>query len=222
MSKDPKSFVKNFKKSYDYPDVLTVIDAKDQQAAEEGTPKSFLDRISSQMLKGNSIHKIQLQKGVLTLAVKGANLYAGFFTDGEGQIVEKFDGHTLELVAKTLMVKGRVTDFDLYGESEDFKSESPIAAQTVISSNQPQITIKFGDVEIQLRKSIKQFVDSFRNERIQDGELLKKAIKSWRRSQTLSRYESDKEAAQAIIANWEIHKESFSQTLFAISQMSRK
>jgi len=221
MSKDPKSFAKNFKKSYDYPDTLTIIDAKDQQAAEEGTPSAFLEKITSQMRKGDNIHKIQMQKGVLTLANKDSNLYSGFFTDADGQITDKFDAHTLEMVAKTLIVKGRATDYDLYGEGEDYEPEAPIAPVQA-SSGQPQVTIKFGDVEIQLRKSIRDFVDEYKKSRTQEDELIRKAIKSWRKSQTFSRYESDREAAQAIIANWEANRESFSQTLFAIRQMSRK
>jgi len=221
--KDPKSFAKNFKKSYDYPDTLTIIDAKDQQAAEEGTPSAFLEKISSQMKKGDTVHKIQMQKGILTLANKDSNLYSGFFTDGDGQIVEKFEGHTLQMVAKTLIVKGRATDFDLYGEGEDYEPQAPAAPAQVASSGQPQVTIKFGDVEIQLRKSIRDFVNDFKTSRSNDQELLRKAIKSWRRSQqSLQRFESDREAAQAIIANWEQNGESFNQTLFAIRQMSRK
>ena len=220
--KDPKSFAKTFKKSYDYPDTLTIIDAKDQQAAEEGTPVSFLEKITSQMKKGDSVHKIQMQKGVLTLANKDSNLYSGFFTDGDGQIVEKFEGHTLEMVAKTLIVKGRATDFDLYGEGEDYEPQAPVVEASQPSVVQPQVTIKFGDVEIQLRKSIRAFVDDFKKGRNDDQELIRKAIKSWRRSQKFQEFASDREAAQETDANWEQNKESFSQTLFAIRQMSRK
>lgn len=221
MSTDPKSFAKNFKKSYDYPDTLTIIDAKDQQAAEEGTPKSFIEKLTSQMKKGDSVHKIQMQKGVLTLANKDANLYSGFFTDADGQVTDKFDAHTLEIIAKTLIVKGRATDFDLYGEGEDYEPEAPVMP-VAPAGNQPQVTIKFGDVEIQLRKSIRQFVDDFKSGRSQEDELVKKAVRSWRRSQTFQRFESDREAAQEIISHWEANKESFGQTLFAIRQMSRK
>lgn len=220
--KDPKSFVKTFKKSYDYPDTLTIIDAKDQQAAEEGTPSAFLEKITSQMKKGDTVHKIQMQKGILTLANKDSNLYSGFFTDADGQIVEKFEGHTLEMVAKTLIVKGRATDFDLYGEGEDYEPEAPIMPPVQTSASQPQVTIKFGDVEIQLRKSIRAFVDDFKKGRNDDQELIRKAIKSWRRSQKFQEFASDREAAQEIVTNWEQNKESFSQTLFAIRQMSRK
>ncbi len=223
--KDPKSFAKKFKKSYDYPDTLTIIDAKDQQAAEEGTPSSFLEKITSQMKKGDSVHKIQMQKGVLTLANKDSNLYSGFFTDADGQVVEKFEGHTLQMVAKTLIVKGRATDFDLYGDGEDYEPQAPAAPVEVAapsSGASPQVTIKFGDVEIQLRKSIRAFVDDYRNGRSQDQEIIRKAIKSWRRSQKFQDFASDKEAAQEIVSNWEANKESFGQTLFAIRQMSRK
>ncbi len=224
--KDPKSFAKQFKKSYDYPDTLTIIDAKDQQAAEEGTPSAFLEKLSSQMKKGESVHKIQMQKGVLTLANKDSNLYSGFFTDGEGQVVEKFEGHTLQMVAKTLIVKGRATDYDLYGDGEDYEPQAPAQevpvtqAQAIAAS--PQVTIKFGDVEIQLRKSIRAFVDDFKKGKSGEQEIIRKAIKSWRRSQKFQEFVSDKDAAQEIVANWEAHKESFNQTLFAIRQMSRK
>lgn len=218
--KDPKSFAKNFKKSYEFVDALTIIDAKDQQAAEEGTPPAFLAKLTSQMKKGDSVHKIQLQKGVLTLANKDAGLYSGFFTDADGQIVEKFDAHTIAMVAKTLMVKGRTTDFDMTGEGEDYEPQAPIAPVIASSGAQPQVTIKFGDVEIQLRKSVRQFVEDFKS-KSEDDEIIKKAIKSWRR-QTGNRYESDREAAQSIIADWEKNRESFNQTVFAIRQMSRK
>lgn len=223
--KDPKSFAKKFKKSYDYPDTLTIIDAKDQQAAEEGTPAAFLEKISSQMKKGETVHKIQMQKGVLTLANKDSNLYSGFFTDADGQVVEKFEGHTLQMIAKTLIVKGRATDFDLYGDGEDYEPQAPTIPSVdapVSSGAQPQVTIKFGDVEIQLRKSIRAFVDDFKKGKSGEQEVIRKAIKSWRRSQKFQEFASDKEAAQEIVANWEAHKESFNQTLFAIRQMSRK
>ena len=222
--KDPKSFAKKFKKSYDYPDTLTIIDAKDQQAAEEGTPNAFLEKISSQMKKGDTVHEIQMQKGVLTLANKDSNLYSGFFTDADGQVVEKFEGHTLQMVAKTLIVKGRATDFDLYGEGEDYEPQAPAVPVELAapSGASPQVTIKFGDVEIQLRKSIRAFVDDFKKGKSGDQEVIRKAIKSWRRSQKFQEFGSDRDAAQELVANWESHKESFSQTLFAIRQMSRK
>lgn len=220
--KSPKAFAKTFKKSYDYPDSLTIVDAKDQQAAEEGVPAKFLEFISSQMQKGDSIHKISMQRGTLTLANKDANLYSGFFTDLEGQVVEKFEGSTLQIIAKTLMVKNRVTDFDLDGEGEDYEPQAPVEVAPVVSSNQPQVTIKFGDVEIQLRKSIKAFVEDFKKGRSEDQEVLRKAIKSWRRSQKFLSFESDKAAAEELVTNWDSHKESFNQTLFAIRQMARK
>jgi hypothetical protein len=214
MRKDVKRFVQTFKKSYDYPDTLTIIDAKDQQAAEEGTPKGFLSRIASSIKKGETIHKTEFQKGVLTLANKDANLYSGFFTDSSGQIVEKFDAHTLEMVAKTLIVKNRVTDYDVYGSDEDLEDDQPTAPSTSGAT----LKIKFGDIEIELKKSIKNFIDSYRNTSYENADILKKAVQSWRRSQKLTRYESDREAAQAIINDWEANKESFSQTVFAIKQ----
>jgi hypothetical protein len=218
MSKDPKVFAKNFlAKSYDFPDSQIIIDAKDQQAAEEGTPKKFLNKLASQIIKGKTVHKIVLQKGSLTLANKDSGLYTGFFSDENGQIVEKFDAHTLELIAKNLIVKKYATDHDIYGEDEDLKDDVLTPSQAPAT-----VRIKVGDIEIEIRKAIKNFVDDFRQSRGEDSEVMKKAVKSWRRNQKFTQFESDIEAAQAILADWEIHKESFGQSLFAIRQLMRK
>jgi hypothetical protein len=218
MSKT-KAFVKDYiAKSYDYPDSQIIIDAKDQQAAEEGTPKQFLKYLSDNIDQQKTVHKIALQKGALTIANKDANLYTGFFSDEQGQIVEKFDAHTLEMIAKTLIVKKLATETDIFRKDEDLEEDRPIKP----SSSPVQVRLKVGDVEIEIRKSIKNFIDDFKKARSMDDELLKKAIKSWRRQQRFNSYESDKDAAQAILAEWDSQKESFSQTLFAIRQMSRK
>lgn len=215
--KNPKSFVKDYLvKSYDFPNSQIIIDAKDQQAAEEGTPKAFLEKLSSGIKKGEQVHKIALQKGTLTLAQKDLNLYSGFFQDEQGQIIEKFDAHTLEMVAKTLMVKNCVGEYDLtQSEGEDMEEPRPIQATQGMS-----LKIKFGDVEVELRKSIKSFIEDYRSKK-SDQDLLRKAIKSWRRNQKFSEFGSESEAAQALLSDWEAHKESFQQTLFAIKQMSR-
>lgn len=216
--KTPKTFVKDFlAKSYDFPNSQIIIDAKDQQAAEEGTPKPFMDKLASFIKQDEQIHKIPLQKGILTLANKDSNLYSGFFQDETGQIVEKFDAHTLAMVAKTLMVKGCVGDYDLtQSEGEDMEKKPPAPTSSGMS-----LKIKFGDVEIELKKSIKAFVDDFKSKR-SDQELIRKALKSWRRTQKFSDYKSDSEAAQALLTDWELNKESFQQTLFAIKQLTRK
>jgi hypothetical protein len=216
--KTPKLFVKDFlAKSYDFPNAQIIIDAKDQQAAEEGTPKAFLEKLSSGIKKGEQVHKISLQKGTLTLAQKDANLYSGFFQDETGQIVEKFDAHTLEMVAKTLIVKGCTGEYDLtQSEGEDMETERPVVAPQGMS-----LKIKFGDVELELRKSVKSFIEDYKSKRA-DQDLMRKAIKSWRRSQKFSEFTSDSDAAQALLSDWETHKEAFQQTLFAIKQMSRK
>jgi hypothetical protein len=218
MSKDVKNFVKSYiKKSYDYQNSQVIIDAKDQQAAEEGVPKQFLKYMSDHITEGKTIHKIPLQKGSLTIANKDSNLFTGFFSDDQGQIIEKFDAHTLEMIAKTLMVKRLVTDYDLYQEDEDLEDRP-----TVTPSNASvQMRIKFGDVEIELKKSIRKFVDDFRKARTLDEQILRKAIQSWRRQQKFSNFTSDQEAAEALLREWEMHKESFSQTVFAIKQMTR-
>lgn len=217
--KTPKTFVKDYlAKSYDFPDSQIIIDAKDQQAAEEGTPKAFLEKLSSQIKKGEQVHKIVLQKGVLTLANKDMGLYSGFFQDPDGQIVVKFDAHTLEMVAKTLIVKNCVGDADLAQSEEEEIEEQPPAASPAQGTS---LKIKFGDVELELRKSIKAFVDTFKHKKA-DQEIIRKALKSWRRSQKFLDYKSDSEAAQALLADWDLYKESFQQTLFAIKQMSRK
>jgi len=217
--KTPKTFVKDFlAKSYDFPNSQIIIDAKDQQAAEEGIPKPFLDKLASQIKKDEQVHKIILQKGVLTLANKDAGLFSGFFQDEAGQIVEKFDAHTLAMVAKTLMVKGCVGDYDLtQSEGEDMEAKPVVAAPAQGMS----LKIKFGDVELELRKSIKAFVDDFKHKKA-DQEVIRKALKSWRRNQKFADYKSDSEAAQALLTDWDLYKESFQQTLFAIKQMSRK
>jgi hypothetical protein len=238
-NKSPKDFDKEqlsadikVKKSYDYQDQFVSIDAKDQQAAEEGTPSSLLDYMRNCMYKGpdskenidaerhQGIYKIPFLKGTLTLAQKADNLYNCDFSDIQGQVVEKLSDVTLEIAAKTLMVKGFIQKADY--EPILASTPAPVAPAPVIieapSDGPKSVRIKMGDFEFEMRKSIKDFVSDFRNARQHPQDLMKKAIKSWRRNNQFQQFTNDTEAAKFILSNWEQEKERFNQILFAVQQ----
>src|SRR5690349_20820579 len=135
----------------------------------------------------SELTKIPFEKGALTLSQKEPGLYNGFFQDKDGQVIEKFDSITLEIIAKNMEIK------DLY--------RSPATLQDVAAAHdridmvqrkldeQPSrplksLKIKFGDFELELRKSVRDFAQRFAKARIQeiaiDHDLIKKAIESWR------------------------------------------
>lgn len=236
-------FIQNFKKSYDFKDTQVVLDAKDHQAAENADPR-LIQYIRASL--DESITKIPFAKGTLTLNQKDKGLYNGFFSDQDGQVVERFDNSTVEMVAKNMMVK------DLYAvdvapahdpvdEAEDRAIAHDEAAAVMdaalnhhnrvyhqgqepgepINGGKGHIKLKYGNFELEIKKSLNEFVKSFRDQKSSNKHNIKKAISSWRRNYA-PHLRNDYDAAKELMSNWEANSEGFNQILFAIKQLKRK
>ena len=231
--KSAKDFAKDFKKSYDFRDTRVSIDAKDQAAAETTACPKLVKFIKNSLQ--DEISKIPLEKGVLTLSKKEEGLYNGFFEDRHGQIVEKFDDVTVEIVAKTLEVKNLFVRPAYEHEEEEAVAaanyESDEAAEltqevaeiTAEEYKQPTTTIKIkcGDVELEIRKSINNFVNDFRKKRYTKNDI-KKSIKAWSRNYgKVYNFKNEIEAAEELSKNWEENKESFFQVLHNLQQFKK-
>lgn len=224
-------FVKNFKKSYDWSDVKVTVDANDHQAAEASVSPELMNYLNSSL--NNDLTKIPFAKGTLTIAKTAEGLYSGFFQDSEGQVVDKYEPTTLPIIAKNMMVKNlysapvAVDVAPTHSEQEEAEDRA-IARQEAIrvvnemvpANPEKSIRIKYGNFELEIKKSINEFLKSFKTENEMKGDL-RKAINSWRRN-AAPNLRNDADAARELLDNWEDHKESFHQITFALEQMKKK
>lgn len=248
---DPKSFVKNFKKSYDWKEVQVTVPSGDHAAAEQSIPEELINRLRNEAV--GEVSKINFEKGILTLSKTAEGLYSGFFQDIDGQIVDKYEPTTLEIIGKNLVVKNLFAGLqantvaqsvDSPKEAEPHKDavqDLQLIASAVssalaehnnvyhqgqapfepINSGKGSLKIKYGGLELELKKSIQDFVKSFKSEKSNSKSDIKKALGMWRRN-SAKQFNSDLEAAKALIQHWDTHGESFNQILFAIEQLKKK
>ena len=205
----PKGFAKKFKKSYDFRDHGVMIDAKDQQAAEESVnPKilKYLEIAHSDLQKGET-KSLNLGSGILKLTKKDQGLFNGWWEDSTGQVTEKFDDQTIAMVAKNLIVKGRVSE-------EVFTSAAGTSDSVSTPSETGTIRIKYGDFELELKKSLRDFAKAFNKPLKGD---IKKAVSIWRRKRADGF--SEKQAVKDLIEGWDRYGEDFSQMLFAVQKL---
>lgn len=240
-NKDQKRFIKgykNVKKSYDYRDLAVAIDAKDQQAAEETASPHLVNLLQSAYKNIPVGESCDYELGTcsINLTKKAEGLFNGFAKDMHGQVVEKFDDQTIEMVAKNLQLKNLAPNLEstVINPSHPDEAEDRIVAreeaEKVVAEaieNQSlkrvkSLKIRFGDFELELKKAIHDFVTNFKKSQEVDKHDVAKAVKSWRRNISKSmHFGSDQEAAKELVENWELHKESFNQILFAIQQMQK-
>lgn len=241
--------MKRIKKSIDFKETLVSVDSKDQQLAETTTSPALLDYISknvdAQAIDSTtSSARIPFPTGVLTLTAREKGIYNGFFSDRDGQIIEKFDSQTVAIIAKNLQLKSLVPMPDKSMEANYIASEpAPVPAseqtvqmllaahdridmthnriddlqrQIVESQRAKSIRIKYGDFELEIRKSIQNFVNDFKAGRVQaDKDTVRKAISSWKKYSGL---QSDQVAAKELMENWDQHQDSFCQFVDALSR----
>lgn len=261
-----EEFIQKFKKSYDWKDVQVTVDANDHKVAEQTTPQELIQYLKSQAAQSD-ISKINFAKGTLTLSKTAAGLYSGFFQGQDGQIIDKYEPTTLEIVAKNLMVKnlydGLPQTVDVstpvatiapasepavavdapkeMEKHDDVKEDEALIAERVsqalamhnevyhrgqepfepISNGKGSLKMRYGNFELEIKKSVQEFVKSVKSQKTEQKDEMKKAISSWRRN-SAKQFGSDLEAAQALAKNWDTHCESFNQTLFAIQQLKKK
>jgi len=233
------AFVRNKKKekvnkSIDFQDTKSSIDSKDQLLAEQTASPQLIKYL--QDMASQDISKIPFAKGILTLSKKEPGLYNGFFQDRDGQIIEKFDTQTLAIIAKTMELR------ELYSPSTPVPvslNTSPTVEQVIDAAHQridmvhnridqlekqpvkdmKSLKVKFGDFELELRKSVKAFVDNYRGAPKVDPNLVKKALSSWkRRNEERVDISNLEQAAREILRNWDQYKEEFNQIVYALEQ----
>lgn len=237
-------FVKNFKKSIDFKETMSAVDTMDQHNAEKTVSPELINYIKSAV--SSDISKIPFSKGVLTLSEKEKGLFNGFFQDNNGQIIEKFDNQTIEIVAKNMEIKqlyDRPAALPIHATTPGDEVEDRQIAREEVSEaldthnklyhqgQQPgepinvgkkgmSLKLKFGDFEIELRKSVKDFVNDFRKSKtLVDPNIVQKAIASWRKkNQGVMNLQNNHIAAKELLANWDYYREEFNQLVDALQR----
>lgn len=232
---------KKLNKSIDFHNTKSSIESSDQLLAEKTISPELIDYIKTSV--SNNLSKIPFAKGVLTLSEKEKGLYNGFFQDNDGQIVEKFDSQTLEIIAKNMELKDlynathkdAAPNHDPIEEAED----RAIAQQEVkealdehnklyhkdqkpgdsINPTGKSIKLKFGDFELEIKKSIKSFVHDFKKSKLyKDKDMIFKSLQSWRtKNKDILNLDNDSKAAKILLENWEDYKEDFNQILYGLT-----
>jgi hypothetical protein len=244
------SFAKKhkIKKSIDFQETKTAVDSGDQLLAENTTSPELINYLKTSV--DNEITKIPFSKGMLTVSQKEPGLYNAFFQDNQGQVIEKFDSQTLEIMAKNMMMKQlwgnaepRIASpiaprHDEVEEMEDRRIASQEAGMAIERHNavyhqgqQPgepiggkakTLKVRFGDFELELRKSVKDFVSDFKKAKYMNSDLVQKSIKTWRKKmEGCMNLQSDQEAAKILFNNWDDYQEDFCQIVYAMQQMNK-
>jgi hypothetical protein len=236
--RDPRVFAKKrLRKSVDFKDTTVSVDPADQLLAEKTASPSLVKFITDNLgvLKSGpgSSAKIPFPTGVLTLSEREAGCYHGHFQDADGQVVEKFDSQTVAIIAKTLQLKSLVPEPAEPAQAPPLApptaADLALAAHSRIDDLQRQvieqvkgrsIRVRMGDFELEIRKSVQQFVSDFRASAASvDKDLVRKAISSWRKrhSEHMS-IPSDQAAAKELSENWDQHQDSFCQFVDALAR----
>lgn len=233
-------------KSLDFKETLVSVDSGDQLLAEATTNKELLDYVQKNASDGA---KIPFPTGTLTLSQREPGLFHGYFSDRDGQIVEKFDSQTVAVIAKNLQLKSLVPtpvkSMDANYVASEPAPSVPASEQTIqmiaaahdrvdmvqsrIDELQRQlieqqrgksIKIKYGDFELEIRKSVQEFVNDFKTGRAApEKDVVRKAITSWRKKHAeYIQMPSDQSAARELLENWEQHEDSFCQFVDALSR----
>lgn len=236
LNKSKQEFIKDFKKSIDWKDVHVTVDSTDQKLAETTTSPELLQYLKTSV--NSELNKIPFAKGALTVSKTAEGLYSGFFSDINGQIVDKYEPTTLDIIAKNLMVKGYYSaavavnpiapHHDVVEEAEDRaiarEEATKVFQELMVPASEKSIRIKYGSFELEIKKSLNAFVKSFRDQTrdaIDQKDQIRKAINSWRRN-CAPAHRNDVDAARELLNNWESHKDSFDQILFALEQLKKR
>jgi hypothetical protein len=236
------TFVKKMKKSLDFKDTTVSVDSNDQLLSEKTTNAKLVEyvKMHAGLLKADgSVAKIPFPTGMLTLSQREAGIYHGHFQDRDGQVVEKFDSQTVEIICKMLELKSLVpvpTEPVSVPASEQEVSMLAAAHDRIDmvhnridaieqrqASNVKGIKIKYGDFELEIRKSIRDFVNDFKTNKSYDRDTVRKAISSWRKKHgEYMQLGSDIAAAKELLTNWSQHEDSFCQFVDALTRMEEE
>lgn len=224
-------------KSLDFKDVTQAVDRQDHYTAETTVPAQLMEYLS--LAKEQDLAKLPFEGGVLIINKMQRGLYKATFEDQYGDTLENFDPQTLEMLAKNLMVKQLYSPpvtHDAQEEAEDRyiareEVEDAMDRHNALyhqgqAPGEPvggkgHVRIKYGNFELEIKKSIHDFARNFKKSGQVDRNTIAKSVKAWRRNHfELAR--SDAHAASELLENWEQHKESFFQTIYAMQHMNKK
>lgn len=211
---DKEVFLDNFKKSYEFKTSQVRLSSEDQHAVESTQDKELVEYLKSNI--EGEISEIPLEKGTLTVNQKEPGLYNAFYADESGQVTQEFYDKTVEMIAKNLTVKSIVKKPSEAMDREE--GEMPKESRPM------HLKLKFGDFEMELRKSVQNFVKEHKtlkkSKSSNASPLIKKSLHSWYKllkSRQVVRNEF--EAAKILAKNWEDYKEEFMQTVHAMQQI---
>lgn len=225
--------------TYGYKNSQATVNTTAQRNAEDTVSPELLQYINASL--NAELSKIRLAKGTVTVHKKEEGLYSGFFEDNSGQVVEEFANVTPAMIAKTLMVKGYYDAPILAAQPEQPHSDEQEDRELIREkindhiamfhqgqapgeaiSGKGYVRIKYGNFELEIKKSMSDFVKAYRNEQPTKDDV-KKALNSWRRnSKAASQFRNDVDAAQALITDWNQYGEDFSQILYAMKMKNEK
>lgn len=207
---------KKLNKSYGYnhyDNAKVRVPTYEHDAAEQTADPNLVEYLKSSV-EGAELQKIPFQKGMLTVHQKDRGLYSGFFADNHGQVIEKFDDMSIPMLAKALITK------NLYQVPKTLASETrnDNITQAVNAMPARYVKIKYGDFELEIKKSLTQFINDFRHQKDSRVSVMK-AIQSWRRNTMSGKvHKSDLSAAQELLQKWDDFNEEFYQILEALNR----
>ncbi len=246
VHKSKKKFIEDFKKStYDFRNVKTSVDANEHAQAEKTATPALVKYLSKAVEA--DLQKIPFKKGNLTLYKKEDGLYSGHFQDRDGQVIHQFADVTIPILAKNLEVKEiydvdtegqpepamTLADESHEDEEEDRELIREIVSQAMdehneayhqgqepgepIDDNKQNVRIKMGDLDIEIKKSINNFIRDFKKSKKYNKVDVVKAIQSWRRNSVNGKkHSSDLEAAKELLRDWDKYSEEFYQVMHAL------
>jgi len=234
-----QKFFEEFKKStYDFRDAKVSIDAQQHATAEQTAPPELIEYLKRSI--DSDLTKIPMDKGLLTVFTKDRGLYSGFFQDGEGQVIEKFDDMTIPILAKNLEIKQLYTAPRLTADpstnvetAADIETAEDVMDDMLsqhrelyhqgqnpgepINNGKGSLRIKMGDIDIEIKKSINGFIKNYKAHS-KNTEVIK-ALQSWRRNCVAGKVcRNNLDAAQTLLAEWDSLSEEFYQILHAMKQ----
>lgn len=166
-------------------------------------------------------------------------LYKATFESKVGDTIENFNPQTLEMLAKNIMVKELYSTpgHDPQEEMEDRQISREEIEEALerhnavyhqgqapgepINGNKGQVRIKYGNFELEIKKSVHDFVRNFKKSGRIEKDTILKSLKTWRRNHN-QKANSDIAAASDLLENWDQHKESFFQTIHAVQYIKGK
>lgn len=197
----------------DFQSTKVAISAELQAIAEETANPEILDTILRALSSDSKV--AEFEEGTLTISEREPGLYSAFFSDKDGQIIDEFFDATPEILAKLLELKKLVGV--LKPEIQEDTTEEEPQEVPVVENSPSYLRIKMGDFELELKKSINDFIKGYRSNKEKD---IRKALEILKKNARINS-SSEAETAKILRDNWEEYLEDFIQTV-SVMRMKNK